>query len=155
MWDDRCQWSFDDLSHLCTMVPILANADFTRPFKLHTVACRSGLGAVICQTHDNSMDGVITYTSRSLPKTKSYYPAHKFEFLTLKWAVVGKFYEYLYGSTFDVYTGNNSLTYVLTMAKLDAASHHWVPSLANYSFQLHYRAGKTYVDANPCEGCPG
>ena len=45
------------------------------------------------------------------------------EFLTLKWAVVEKFNKYLYRLTFDVYTDNNPLTYVLTMAKLYAVSH--------------------------------
>ena len=43
---------------------------------------------------------------------------------------------------------NNLLTYVLTTAKLDAASHHWVASLANYNFTLHYRAGKANIDAD-------
>ena len=38
--------------------------------------------------------------------------------------------------------------YVLTTAKLDAASHHWVTSLANYNFRLHYRAGKANIDAD-------
>ena len=38
--------------------------------------------------------------------------------------------------------------YVLTTAKLDAASHHWVASLANYNFRLHYRAGKANIDVN-------
>ena len=42
---------------------------------------------------------------------------------------------------------NNLLTYVLT-AKLDAASHCWVTSLANYNFRLHYRAGKANIDAD-------
>ena len=56
--------------------------------------------------------------------------------------------KYLYGSTFDVYTNNNPLTYVLTTAKLDAASHRWVASLANYNFRLHYRAGKANIDAD-------
>ena len=83
-WDDRCQWSFDDLKHLCTMVPILAYADFARSFKLHNDTCRSGLGAVLYQTHDNGMDVVITYASRGLTKAESHYPAHKLEFLTLK-----------------------------------------------------------------------
>ena len=35
-WDNRCQQSFDDLKHLCTMAHILAYADFTKPFMLHT-----------------------------------------------------------------------------------------------------------------------
>ena len=40
------------------------------------------------------------------------------------------------------------LMYVLTTAKLDAASHCWVASLANYNFRLHYRAGKANIDAD-------
>ena len=55
----------------------------------------------------------------------------------------------MYGSTFDVYTDNNPLTYILTTAKLDAATIHcWVASLANYNFRLHYQAGKTNIDAD-------
>ena len=145
---DRCQQSFDDLKHLCTMTPILAYVDFIRPFKLHTDACGSCMGAVLYQTCDDGMDAVIAYARRSLTKVESHYPAHKLEFLTLNKAVVEKFHEYLYGLTFDVYTDNNPLTYVLTPAKLDAASHWWVVSLANYNFQLYYRAGKTNINAD-------
>ena len=148
MWDDRCQQSFDDLKHLCTMVPILAYADFTRPFKLHTDAYRSSLGAVLYQTCNDGMDAVIPYVSRSLTKAKSHYPANKLEFLALMWAVIEKFHEYLYGSAFDVCTDNNPLTSVLMTAKLDAGSHCWVASLANYIFQLHYRAVKTNINAD-------
>ena len=138
MWDSKCHQAFDDLKRLCTTAPILAYADFTKPFKLHTAACGSGLGAVLYQTCKDGTDAVIAYASRSLSKVESHYPTHKLEFLTLKWVVVKKFHEYLYGLTFDVYTDNNPLTYILTTTKLDAASHHWVASLGNYNFQLHY-----------------
>ena len=137
-WNSKCQQAFDELKRLCTTTPILAYADFTKPFKLHTESCGSGLGAVLYQTHEVGTDAAIAYVSRSLSKAESHYPVHKLEFLALKRVVVEKFYEYLYGSTFDVYTENNPLTYILTTAKLDAASHHWVASLANYNFQLHY-----------------
>ena len=73
---------------------------------------------------------------------------HKLEFLTLSWVVVKKFHVYLYGSTFNVYTDNNPLTYVLTTAKLAAASHCWVASLANYNFWLHYQARKAIINAD-------
>ena len=119
-------------------MPILAYVDFSKPFKLYTDACGFGLGAVIYHTHEDGTDGVIAYASRSLSKADSHYPAHKLGVVTLKWAVVKKFHEYLYELTFDVYTDNNPLTYVLTIAKLDAASYHWVASLANYNFQLYY-----------------
>ena len=36
-----------------------AYADFTQPFKLHTYACGSGLGAVLYQTHKIGMDVII------------------------------------------------------------------------------------------------
>ena len=64
------------------------------------------------------------------------------------WAVVEKFHEYLYGSTFNDYTDNNPITYILTKANVDAASHCWVFSHANYNFWLSYRAGKTNIDAD-------
>ena len=94
------------------------------------------------------MDAVIAYASRSLTKAESHYPAHKLEFLALKWAVIEKFHKYLYGLAFDVYTDNNPLTYVLTMATLGAVSYQWVASLANYNFQLYYRAGKTNINVD-------
>ena len=147
-WDSRCQQAFDDLKKLCTTAPILAYADFTKQFKLHTDACGTGLEAALYQTWEDGTKAVIAYTSRSLSKAESHYPAHKLEFLTLNRAVVEKFHEYLYGSTLDVHIDNNPLTYVLTTAKLDAASHHWVTSLANYNFRLHYRAGKANIDAD-------
>ena len=67
------------------MAPILAYADFTKPFKLHTNACGSGLGAVLYQTSKDGTDAVITYASRSLSKAESHYPVHMLEFLTPKW----------------------------------------------------------------------
>ena len=96
-WDSRCQQAFDDLKPLCTTVPILVYAHFSKPFKLHTDACGMGLGAVLYQTQEDGTKAVIAYASRSLSKDESHYPAHKLEFLALKWAVVKKFHEYLYG----------------------------------------------------------
>ena len=130
------------------MAPILAYPDFTKPFKFHTDACGTGLGAVIYHTQEDGTEAVIAYASRSFRKAESNYPAHKLEFLALKWAVVKKFYKYLSGLTFDVYTDNNPLTYVLTTTKLDATSHCWVASLANYNFWLHYWTGKTNIDTD-------
>ena len=133
-WDSRCQQTFNNLKRLCTTTSILACADFIQPFKLHIDACGSGLGPVLYQTHKDGTDAVIAYASRSLTKAESHYPAHKLEFLALRWTVGEKFHESLYRSTFDVYTDNNPMTYVLTTAKLDAASHHWVASLAKLNF---------------------
>ena len=47
-----CQEAFDKLKELCTTTPILANANFGKPFKLHTDASVLGLGAVLYQVQD-------------------------------------------------------------------------------------------------------
>ena len=107
---------------MCTTTPILAYADFGKPFKLHTDASVLGLGAVLYQVC-NGVEKVISYTSRSLTKSKTKCLVHKLEFLCLKWAITEQFHEYLYGNTFDIYTDNNPLTYVLTTAKLHAMGH--------------------------------
>ena len=74
------------LKVLCTSTLILAFADFTKPFKLHTNANTIRLGVVLYQEQDGK-DRVITYASRALSKSESCYPTHKLEFLALKWAV--------------------------------------------------------------------
>ena len=89
-----------------TSALILAFADFTKPFKLHMDASTIGLGAVLYQEQDEK-DWVIGYVSRALSKSESHYPAHKLEFLALKWAVTDSFQEYLYGNTFASYSDNN------------------------------------------------
>ena len=89
-----------------------------------------------------------TDASRGLSKSKSRYPAHKLEFLALKWAVTEKFADYLYKIPFTVLMDSNPLTYLLTTAKLDAASYRWLSALSTFSFQLQYRAGKRNIDAD-------
>ena len=146
-WDLECQEAFDKLKVLCTTTPILAYTDFGKPFKLHTDASVLGLGAVLYQVQDG-VEKVISYASQSLTKSEAKYPVHKLEFLCLKWAITDHFHEYLYGNTFDVYMDNNPLTYVLTNAKLDAIEQRWIIGLAIYNFHIHYKSGKSNVEAD-------
>lgn len=127
--------------------PILGYADYTLPFEVHIDASGSGLGAVLYQTQDN-IQRVIAYASRSIKDSERNYPAHKLEFLALKWAICDKFHDYLYGHQFSVVTDNNPLSYVLTTAKLDATGHRWLAELSNYNFSISYRSGKQNTDAD-------
>ena len=136
------------MKEACCEAPILAYADFRKPFILHTDSSLDGLGAVLYQEDQDGQLRVIAYASRSLSKSERNYPVYKLEFLALKWTVTDKFKEYLYGATFEVYTDNNPLTYVVTSAKLDACSHRWVAALASYDFSLYYKQGKQNVDAD-------
>lgn len=91
---------------------------------------------------------VIAFASRGLTRSEAKYPAHKLEFLALKWAVTAKFNDYLYGADFTVVTDSNPLTYILTSAKLDATSYRWLSSLSTFNFKIQYRAGSRNQDAD-------
>ena len=147
-WTAECQQAFEQLKQLCSQTPILAYANYKKPFKLHTDASANGLGAVLYQKQDDGTDHVIAYGSRTLSKSEKNYDAHKLEFLVLKWSVTERFCEFLYGGQFEVYVDNDLLTYILTTAKLDVTGQRWVASLANYNFKIFYRSGKLNVEAD-------
>ena len=147
-WTERCQESFDALKEICSESPVLAYADYTKPFVLHTDASTIGLGAVLYQKQEDGKERVIAYASRNLNKAERNYDTHKLEFLALKCAVTDRFHEYLYGATFKVFTDNNPLTYILSTTKLDAMGHRWVASLGPYNFKLNYKPGKLNTDAD-------
>ena len=99
---------------------VLAYADFKKPFRLHTDARILGLGAVLYQEQDGVEKFISCYASSIIIKIRiKAYPIHKLKFLCMKWAITDQFHKYLYGNTFDIYTDNNPLTYVLPTAKLD------------------------------------
>ncbi len=107
----------------------------------------NGLGAVLNQEHSEGLRPV-AYASRKLSGSERRYPVHQLEFLALKWAVVDKFHDYLYGAQFTVMTDNNPLTYVLSSAKLNATGHRWLAALATYNFSLKYKPGRHNIDAD-------
>ena len=86
-WMDECQVAFEKLKELCTSTPILAYADYKKPFELQMDISDLGLGAVLYQRDGEGQQRVIAYASRSLSNTEKNYPAQILEFLALKWAI--------------------------------------------------------------------
>ena len=62
-WNEECQKALEKLEQLCSQTPILAYANYRKPFKLHTDASENGLGAILYQKQDDGMDCVINYAS--------------------------------------------------------------------------------------------
>lgn len=148
-WTLECEESFEALKAKFTSAPVLAYADFTRPFILETDASHSGLGAVLSQETEGGTRP-IAYASRGLRPTErnmDNYSSMKLEFLALKWAMTEKFREYLLGHRCMVYTDNNPLSY-LQSAKLGAAEHRWAAQLASFDFEIKYRSGRSNKNAD-------
>lgn len=151
-WDQSCTDAFGQIINRLSHTPVLAFADPQKPYILHVDASLKGLGAVLYQEYPKSMRQV-AFASRKLKPSEKNYPIHQLEFLSLKWAVVDKFHEYLYGANFTIRTDNNPLTYVLSTAKLSAVGHRWLAALSAYDFDIQYRPGKFNVDADLLSRC--
>ena len=147
VWTGECEGAFQALKQQLTTAPVLGYPDFGLPFVLQTDASGEGLGAVLAQVQ-GGVERVIAYASRGLNPAENRYPAHKLEFLALKWAVTDKFYDHLYGRRFSVQTDNNPLKYVMSTAKLDATGQRWVSRLSAFNFDIHYRRGKSNANAD-------
>ena len=79
--------AFQNLKMKCLMVPVLAFADFKKPFLLETDVSIEGLGAILSQKQDHPM----VYASRGLKGGELKYHSSKLEFLALKWAMTDQF----------------------------------------------------------------
>lgn len=148
-WNIECDDSFHQLKQALISAPVLAYADFQKPFVLEIDASHSGLGAVLSQEHDGKLRPV-AFASRGLrpsEKNMQNYSSMKLEFLALKWAVSEKFREYLLGTSCTVYTDNNPLRYLDT-AKLGAVEQRWAAQLAAFNLTLQYRPGSRNGNAD-------
>ena len=147
-WKEVHAKALDKLIDLVTNPPILAYADFNKPFALHTDASGEGLGCILYQEQDGK-DRVIGYGSRSLKASEKNYHSSKLEFLAMKWAITEQFHDYLgYADGFTVYTDNNPLLYVMDNSKLNAISRRWITELSEYNFKIKYRPGVINRDAD-------
>ena len=156
-WTDVHNKIVEDLIDILTSNQVMAFPEFDHPFVLHCDASQEGLGAILYQKQPNGRLAVIAYGSRTLTPAERNYHLHsgKLEFLASKWAITEHFRDYLYyAPSFDVYTDNNPLTYILTSAKLDATRHRWVAELSDFNFQIHYKPGRLNTDADTLSRMP-
>lgn len=122
-WDEACEDAFQSLKHHLVTAPVLAYADFTKPFVLEVDASHGGLGAVLSQEQDGRCRPV-TFASHGLWPTErnmENYSSMKLKLLAVKWAVTEKFREYLLGST--------PLSHLQT-AKFGALEQRWLHSIS-------------------------
>ena len=52
-WTEENEACFELLKEICTNTPVLAYADYSKPFKVHTDASETGLGAILYQDQDD------------------------------------------------------------------------------------------------------
>ena len=156
-WTGEHQKCLEDLINVLTSSQVMAYPDFEQPFVLHVDASQDGLGGILYQKREDGKMAVIGYGSPTLSPAEQNYHLHsgKLEFLALKWAITDRFRDYLYyAPSFQVYSDNNPLTYILTSARLDATRHRWVSELADYNFSIQYKPGVSNKGADGLSRMP-
>ena len=89
------QAAFKMLKKACLEAPVLAFADFIKPFLLETDASKLGLGAVLSQKQPDGQYHPVAYVSWSLTINECNYHSTKQELLALKCAIAEHIQEYL------------------------------------------------------------
>ena len=133
--------AFEALKNACITTPVLAFANYTKPFLLETNAYKDRLGAVLSQKQADGQYHPVAYGSRALMPHEKKYHSTKLEFLALKWVVTEHFKEYLPYQPFLVKTDNNPLTYIMTTPNIDANGHQYIGALVQFNFHLEYQKG--------------
>lgn len=147
-WTSECDSALSKLKDCLLNCVVLTHPDFSLPLILSIDASLDGLSAVLSQVPAGEEKArPIAFASKTLSSSQKKYPAHRLEFLALKWSVCEKFSHWLRGHSFTVWTDNNPLTYIMT--KLDACEQRWVSKLAPYTFDLKHIPGakNTVADA--------
>lgn len=148
-WTSECPTDFETLKQDLLHSVTLAHPDFSHAFILSVDASFNGIGAVLSQVPPGEKIACpVAFASKTLSKSQMNYPAHRLEFLALKWAVCDKFSHWLKGRHVTAWSDNNPLTYILTKPRLDACEQRWVAKLAAYDFDLKFVPGMKNVVAD-------
>ena len=103
--------AFETLKKACLKAPVLAFADFNKPFLLETDVSKLGLGAVLFPEKSDGQYHLVAYASQSLTIHEHKYHSMKQEFLALK---CGQ----LQASFRNTYSGNHLLSELTTIYSL-------------------------------------
>ena len=138
-WTDKAETWFLELRQTLATMPMLSYPDFERQFKVSTDASDYGIGAVLSQTDDQSMEKVIQYISRTLQPAERKWCVREKEALAIIYSIE-TFRPYLYGTHFIVETDHHSLQWLMK-ATTPPRLVRWALRLTEYDFTIRYKHG--------------
>lgn len=143
--------SFDDLRlELCNNIRQLGFFDPKDVTEVYVDASPVGLGAVLVQRERiNNVARIICFASKGLTAAERVYPQTQREALAVVWAVE-KFYLYLFGMRFTIFTDHKTLEYIYGGKYRDgkracSRAEGWALRLQPYDFDIKYIPGSSNI----------
>ena len=156
VWSNDCNYAFEKLKKTLTMAPILVPPDYSKPFIIRTDASRDGLGGVLLQVKENSIEVPIYFESRTLSSSESNYSVTDLEGKAI-FHCVKKFKPYFSGSSFPtiVYTDHKPLVSIFANREPSNNRHlKWVTELSILNVKVPFQEGKRNVIADALSRLP-
>ncbi|CAB0039250.1 unnamed protein product [Trichogramma brassicae] len=110
-WTDTEEQAFNSTKDLFCQSILLHHPMKDKPFILYTDASNIALGAALCQEPEEGDTRVIYLASRTLKGAEKNYYTTELELLSIVWAL-NKFRSYVYGSSIEIRTDHQALTYL-------------------------------------------
>lgn len=145
-WTNVAEQAFKKLSNALCSEPVLAVADFTKPFVVQTDASDVGIGAVLSQVINNEEHPVMYLSRKMLPRETRYAVVEK-ECLAIKWAVEALKY-YLIGREFTLVTDHSPLKWMKENREKNARVTRWFLALQPYKYKVEHRSGSKNANAD-------
>ena len=140
IWTDKQQIALDILKWKLCEEPLLQRPDFFQPFILTTDASGYAIGGILSQGKIGK-DKPIAYASRSSGDTEKKYDTYEKEALAIIFCVT-HFRPYLYGRKFTLVTDHKPLVCFQNSKYPCSQVSRWRLKLAEYDFDVVYKAGK-------------
>ena len=143
VWSDECNSSFEFVKSMLANEPILMAPDFSKPFKLAVDASDIGIGSVLIQEDDQSIDHPICYFSKKLNKHQLNYSTIEKECLALVLSL--QHFEVYLSITVKptvVYTDHNPLVFLHRMRNQNRRLQRWSLILQEFNIEIRHIKGK-------------
>jgi transposase InsO family protein len=150
-WSSACEAAFMQLKNEIASEKVLTPFNPDLPLVIDCDASPTGISGILSHTI-NGIDKPIAFASRSLTKTEMNYSQLDREALAIVFALK-KFYYYIYGRKFTLFTDNRPLTHILNEnSKLPAMTSarllRYATWLTNFDYEIKHKKAEENIHAD-------